>query len=85
MNFSKKRFSTFVSDTRHVFKLTRVIQQSAVVINFEVEADHLECLVDQGFLVADEATDRAKVAEAVGLVLFGLSEGYLEMDWGRYA
>ncbi len=59
--------------------------RGAVVINFEVEADHLECLVDQGFLAADEATDRAKVADALGLVLFGLSEGDLEMNWDRYA
>ncbi len=56
----------------------------AVVISLEVDSYKLDALVDHGFLAEADVKSRAKVCEAVDMLLFALSDGAIEIDWEKY-
>ncbi len=58
--------------------------RGAVVISLEIDSDKLDALVDHGVLAEADAKSRAKVHEAVDLLLFALSDGAIEIDWEKY-
>ncbi len=58
--------------------------RGSVVISLEVDSEKLGALVDQGFLAEADVKSRAKVAEAVDVLLFALADGGVEIDWGKY-
>ena len=57
----------------------------AAVISLEVDSDTLDALVDHGFLAEADVESRAKVHEAVDLLLFILSDDAIEVGWEKYA
>ncbi len=58
--------------------------RGSVVISLEVDSEKLGALVDQGFLAEAAVTNRAKVSEAVDVLLFALADGAVEIDWEKY-
>ncbi len=58
--------------------------RGSVVISLEVDSEKLGALVDQGFLAEGDVTNRAKVSEAVDVLLFALADGAVEIDWEKY-
>jgi len=58
--------------------------RGAVVISLEVDRFTLDALVDHGFLAEADPKSRAKVHEAVDLLLFALSDDAIEIDWEKY-
>ena len=55
-----------------------------VLISLEVDSDVLDALVEQGFLNEAAVKSRAKVCEAVDLLLFAVADGAVEIDWAKY-
>ncbi len=55
-----------------------------IVISLEVYRDRLEALVEHGLLAERDLKDRAKVSDAVDLLLFALAEGILEIDFENF-
>ncbi len=55
-----------------------------IVIYLEVDSEKLGALVDQGFLAEAAVTNRAKVHEAVDVLLFALADGAVEIDFAKY-
>ncbi len=58
--------------------------RGSVVISLEVDSEKLGALVDQGFLAEAAVKSRAKVSEAVDVLLFALADGAVEIDWEKY-
>ncbi len=58
--------------------------RGSVVISLEVDSDQLEALVYLGLLNEADVTNRAKVSEAVDVLLFALADGAVEIDWEKY-
>ena len=58
--------------------------RGSVVISLEVDSEKLGALVDQGFLAGAAVTNRAKVSEAVDVLLFALADGAVEIDFAKY-
>ncbi len=58
--------------------------RGSVVISLEVDSEKLGGLIDHGFLAEGDITNRAKVADAVDVLLFTLADGAVEIDWGKY-
>ncbi len=58
--------------------------RGAVVISLEVDSNMLDAWVGHGFLAEADVKSRAKVCEAVDMLLFALSDGAIEIDWGKY-
>ena len=58
--------------------------RGSVVISLEVDSEKLGALVDQGFLAEGDVTNRAKVAEAVDVLLFALADGAVEIDYAKF-
>ncbi len=59
-------------------------ERGSVVISLEVDSEKLGALVDQGFLAEADVKSRAKVSEAVDVLLFALADGAVEIDWEKY-
>ncbi len=55
-----------------------------IVISIEVENYKLRGLIDHGFLAEGDVTNRAKVAEAVDVLLFALADGAVEIDYAKF-
>ncbi len=55
-----------------------------IVISLEVENYKLRGLIDHGFLAEGDVRSRAKVAEAVDVLLFALADGAVEIDYAKY-
>ena len=55
-----------------------------VLISLEVENYELNTMVDHGFLAEGDAKSRAKVSEAVDLLLFVPADGAIEIDYEIY-
>ena len=58
--------------------------RGSVVVTLEVDSEKLGALVDHGFLAEGDVTNRAKVAEAVDVLLFALAGGAVEIDFAKY-
>ncbi len=58
--------------------------RGSVVVSLEVEDYKLDALVEHGFLAEGDAKNRAKVAEAVDVLLFALADGAVEIDYEKY-
>ncbi len=58
--------------------------RGSVVISLEVDSEKLGALIDQGFLDKAAVKSRAKVAEAVDVLLFALADSAVEIDWEKY-
>ena len=59
-------------------------ERGSVVISLEVENYKLRGLIDHGFLAEGDVRSRAKVAEAVDVLLFALADGAVEIDFAKY-
>ncbi len=55
-----------------------------IVISLEVENYKLRGLIDHGFLAEADVKSRAKVADAVDVLLFALADGAVEIDYAKY-
>ena len=55
------------------------------VLQVNVHQEYVDALVDHSFLAEGDADHREKVAEAVDLFLFYLSEGAIEIDRDHFA
>ena len=58
--------------------------RGSVVISLEVDSNQLDALVDHGFLAEGDVTNRAKVSEAVDMLLFALADDAVEIGWEKY-
>ena len=54
------------------------------VASVEVGSEEIEALVSNGLLAAEDEGDRAAVSEAIGCLLFGLSEDVVAIDFERF-
>ena len=59
-------------------------ERGDIVVPLEVENYKLDALVEHGFLEEGDLKNRAKVGEAVGVLLFFLADGAVELDHGKY-
>ncbi len=55
-----------------------------IVISLEVENYKLRGLIDHGFLAEGDVKSRAKVADAVDVLLFALADDAVEIDFAKY-
>ena len=53
-------------------------RQGTMIVPVEADQDAIDALVDYAFLSETEMGDRAKVTDAIDLLLFMLSQGALE-------
>ena len=58
--------------------------RGSVVVTLEIEDYKLAALIDHGFLAKADVKSRAKVAEAVDVLLFALADDAVEIDWEKY-
>ena len=56
-------------------------RQGAIVVPVEIQPDFAQALADHAFLGPDELSDRAKLAEALELLLVMLELDAIEIDW----
>ena len=54
------------------------------VARIEVGAEEIEALVANSLLAAEKVGDRVAINEALEDLLYILSEGAVEIDWGRW-
>ena len=54
------------------------------VARVEIGPKEIEALVSNGLLAAGDEGDRAAISEAIGCMLFALSEGAVEIDFDRF-
>ncbi len=59
-------------------------ERGDIVISLEVENYKLRGLIDHGFLAEADVKSRAKVADAVDVLLFALADGAVEIDFAKY-